>query len=198
MQTSIILHRITHNKTAAIFLFSFLFLPGTFVHELAHFLMAKLLFVPTGSFSLKPELTGNDLRLGRVMIAKTDIIRRFLIGSAPFLAGTAIILLATFLLQQENTWNNPYFLVFVILIIFQIGNTMFSSKKDMESIVPLLILVTILTIVVYITGFRIKLDQNSIVFLNGVFKKASSLLLIPIGIDIVLISCLYLYKRVLQ
>ena len=100
----IYLERALHREVQAIFLiltrrasltmvlFSLLFFPGVFIHELSHFLMAKLLFVPTGNFSFIPQSMPNGtLRLGYVEVSKTDILRDSLIGMAPLIAGGLFI-----------------------------------------------------------------------------------------------------------
>src|SRR5512136_2721222 len=47
--------------------FAIIFFPGVFLHELSHFLVAKLLGVRTGKFSLIPQAQANGkLRLGYV------------------------------------------------------------------------------------------------------------------------------------
>src|SRR5512140_3824407 len=63
----ILLQRLLHREIQAVFLiitrspqltmgvFSFIFLPGVFLHELSHFLLAKILRVPTGRFSIFPQ-----------------------------------------------------------------------------------------------------------------------------------------------
>ena len=40
-------------------IFALIFLPGVFLHELSHFLMAKVLGVQTGKFSLIPQAQPN-------------------------------------------------------------------------------------------------------------------------------------------
>src|SRR3989338_10542220 len=69
----------------------FLLLPGIFLHELAHILMAEILQVPTGELKLTPEIKDGHLTLGSAQIALTDPLRLTLIGIAPFLAGTAVL-----------------------------------------------------------------------------------------------------------
>lgn len=73
-------------------LFALLFLPGILLHEVSHYLMAKILRVPTKKFSVIPQtLADGRLRLGYVETAKTDLLRETLIGAAPLLSGILLI-----------------------------------------------------------------------------------------------------------
>lgn len=83
---------LTRSPRAAILLFSLLFFPGVFLHELSHFLAAKLLRVPTGRFSVFPREMGNNrLQMGFVEVAVSDPVRESLIGAAPLLTGSAFV-----------------------------------------------------------------------------------------------------------
>ena len=83
-EIQIIFYLITRNKPLTIALFSMLFFPGVFLHELSHFLMAKVLGVRTGKFSLIPQsLDTGYLQLGYVETEQTDILRDSLIGLSP-------------------------------------------------------------------------------------------------------------------
>lgn len=80
-----------HVEIAAL-LFFVLFLPGILVHEISHYLCARLLGVKTGRLSLFPKpLPNGKLRLGFVETAPTDLIRDVLIGTAPLLVGMTLI-----------------------------------------------------------------------------------------------------------
>jgi len=100
----IFLQRKFHRELQAIFLilttradltivaFALIFFPGVLLHELSHFLMAKILFVPTGGFSLIPSSQPDGkLRLGSVEVAKADLLRDSVIGAAPLIAGGIFI-----------------------------------------------------------------------------------------------------------
>jgi hypothetical protein len=83
---------LSRRKDISIILFSLLFLPGVLLHELSHFLMAKLLFIRTGRFSILPrEMPYGQLQLGYVEIEKVDPIRETLVGVAPLLTGSAVV-----------------------------------------------------------------------------------------------------------
>ncbi len=82
----------TRSSKAALMLFALVFLPGVFLHELSHFLAAKLLRVRTGRFSIFPREMGNQrLQMGFVEVAASDPVRESLIGAAPLLTGSAFV-----------------------------------------------------------------------------------------------------------
>lgn len=178
---------------------SFLFLPGTFIHEVSHALMATLLMVPVGKMELIPKLTDNNLKLGSVEIGKTDPIRRILIGTAPFLFGTTIIIGTFFYASQNNLFSHQLFVIVISYIVFEIGNTMFSSKKDMEGALEVIIALFVIAIIFYVVGFRLPSLNPEVIFSNEIslqtFQKASLYLAAPIGVDIVLILILRLSTK---
>ena len=83
---------LTRKPVIALGLFSLLFFPGVLLHELSHYLVARLLGVRTGRFSLLPSLMADGkLRLGYVETAGSDVVRDALIGTAPLLSGGAAV-----------------------------------------------------------------------------------------------------------
>jgi len=83
---------LSRSVNITILLFSLLFIPGVFLHELSHFLTAKVLRVRTGNFSLLPEpMPDGKLRMGYVETVPTDILRDSLIGLAPIVFGSLFV-----------------------------------------------------------------------------------------------------------
>jgi hypothetical protein len=83
---------LTHSIEISIAFFSLIFFPGVLVHELSHFLMAKILGVKTGRISLIPRSDRKGyLRMGYVETVKTDPLRDTLIGIAPLISGGLIV-----------------------------------------------------------------------------------------------------------
>jgi len=80
------------SEDAALYVYHFVLLPGTVLHELAHWFAAKLLGVRTGKLSLMPVRQGKVARFGAVQIGLSDPIRGSLIGAAPLLAGVLVVL----------------------------------------------------------------------------------------------------------
>lgn len=177
-------------------LISFLFLPGIIIHELAHLLTASLLFVPVGDIEFMPEVGEGGLKLGSVSIGKTDPIRRFLIGVAPVIFGAAVIFGLLYFIELNKFTGFGVWLG-VSYILFAVGNTMFSSGKDMEGALILLIFIVIISIALFLTGFRIPSSFfESSFFINSSIsaKQADLYLGFLIGID----ASVYLLTRVLR
>jgi hypothetical protein len=191
--------RITHSTKTMIYLMAVLFFPGTVVHELSHFFMAQLLFVHTGEIDLFPEAQEGGVKLGSVAITKSDPFRRLFIGMAPFLFGTAILLLLLFFAIRDNWFTNPFLLALTLYALFEIGNTMFSSRKDMEGALELLVVLIFLGIVFYFLGIRLPALHLETLVGNPVvvklFQTGSMLLLVPISLDIVIIGLLKFLKK---
>lgn len=158
------------------------FLPGTFIHELSHLIFAKLLGVQTGEFSIWPSLQENGAKLGSVQVAKTDLFRRSLIGIAPLIVGTAIIIGLIWLVVSQNLISDYKVLALIGLLIFQISNTMFSSKRDLEGVWLFIVLTIAVIIALLVMGVRVSLDID--------LTNVNLLLLVPIFIDLVLVLIL--------
>lgn len=145
---------LTRSTHITIYTLSLIFFPGVIIHELAHFFMANMLFVPTGEIEFFPQVQEGGVKLGSVAIAKTDPIRRFFIGVAPIFAGIGMIFLAAYYLHPFSlslSWQTGVF----FYLLFQIGNTMFSSKKDMEGAIGLGIFVAIIVLLFFLFGAKL-------------------------------------------
>lgn len=191
--------RITKNNKIAIGLMVVLFFPGTVIHELAHLLCAGLLFVRTGSMELMPKIMEDGVRLGSVEIAKTDPFRRAIIGVAPVLLGLVMVFGILFYLQAFAVKNLSLYL-FSFYVIFAVGNTLFSSKKDLEGTIELLVTGLILAVAIFI--LKPETIQSVFVIFQkkevvSFFRNADLFLVAPILIDLILIfiARLFLGKK---
>lgn len=191
---------LTRNYTVAIQLLSILFLPGVILHELAHWLFASILFVPTGEIEFFPQAQGNSVKLGSVQIAQTDPFRRFIIGIAPVIFGLGVILLL-FSFFLPSLFSFSWQTVLFAYIVFEIGNTMFSSKKDLEGVIIFVILsalfLTLLfflkvPILALLQQFAQQISQQAFLYTLNVF------LFIAIGIDMLGIGLFSLLVRVFR
>ncbi len=133
------------SPAVALYGFHLLVLPGTLLHELSHLLAAWLLRVPTGRISLWPKrVTGGMVQLGTVEVGQSDVLRASLIGVAPLLAGTAVLLAIwrwplgvwpirpsvdeiTMVLPRVWSARNPVLWLYLMLAV---GNAMLPSRAD--------------------------------------------------------------------
>lgn len=187
---------------------SFLFLPGIVIHELSHLLTAGILFVPVGEIEFMPKLIEGGVKLGSVAIARTDPVRRAIIGFAPVLIGFAIIIGLTYFfvnsssivqtIEPNSSWEIGI-RVFIVYFIFAVSNTMFSSSKDMEGTVEILIALLIIFVVSYFLGFRPQVSFIERVLTKGVLdivQKSTIFLLAPISIDLLILGIIRVFIRI--
>lgn len=180
----IFLQRLLHREIQAVFLiltrnaqltmgiFQFIFLPGVFLHEASHFLMAKILRVPTGRFSLLPEpLPDGRLRMGYVETAHADIVRDSLIGAAPLIIGTIFVAyVSIYQLEMRVLWDvlrngqldlfwmgvralprvQDFYLWFYLT--FVVSSTMMPSESDRHAWLELVISVGVLILIALLIG----------------------------------------------
>lgn len=201
-----ILYFVFHSQKVAIFLLSLFFLPGVFVHEMAHLIVAELLQVKTHGIEFMPELSGNTLKMGSVKVEQSDILRRLLIGIAPFIVGSTILIVSLFILGNIYSYSQAFssvtsFVVTILIgiVIFVIANTMFSSKKDVEGLVETLVVSLILCGAVYFIGLRPDVWIASLLMQPKALEAAIKigwLLSIPVGINVfVVLVSLPLLKK---
>ena len=193
------------SKFMSINLLSFFFLPGVIIHELSHLLIAAILLVPVGHMEFSPKKSGDGLKLGSIEIAKTDPIRRSIIGFAPVFAGIMIVVGIVYFFSINILFfqdKNPYVflgaILGVIYLLFAISNTMFSSSRDMEGTIETIVTLLIIVLLLYFLGLRLPLSlvlgflENNI----DLVKKSTLFLSVPIVIDVVILSVLKVfYKR---
>ena len=180
----IVLQRLLHREIQAVFLiltrdtrftmgiFSILFLPGVFLHEFSHFVMAKLLGVRTGRFSIFPQsLPDGRLQLGYVETVRADAVRDSLIGAAPLIVGTLFVAyVAIYHLQMRVLWDvfrNGQFNLFWMgiralpkvpdfylwfYLAFAVSSTMMPSESDRHAWLELLISIGVLLIIALLVG----------------------------------------------
>lgn len=195
-----VIYGITKSKKISIYIYSILFLPGTFIHEISHFVTALFLFVPVKDFDLIPTIEESRIKMGSVKVAKVDPFRSTLVGLAPFVIGNIILFLViNFILK--NSANYSWILVgAAVYIIFQIGNTMFSSKEDMYAAIRLIAVLIVIYIALYFLGLRISVDANNFFTPTVVdyIKTASWFLLIPIVVDLIIIVLVKLARNILS
>lgn len=151
------------SKSVAISIISFFFLPGVIIHELSHLLTAEVLRVKTHGIEFFPELHSGHLKMGSVLVENSDFFRQFLIGIAPFLSGVSLLIAVFFFVSPFISLGNIFssvnsFLLSVgfLYVVFVITNTMFSSKKDMEGAIELMVLMLVFLVMCFILQLHVE------------------------------------------
>jgi len=169
-------------------LFSIFFLPGVILHEGSHFVVAKLLGVKTGKFSIIPRsLPGGKLQLGYVETQQTDILRDSIIGIAPFIVGCVFVAyvgiiqleLLDLLSAMRSAgfegvsgelrlfFSQPDIWIWFYLAL-TVSSTMLPSASDRRAWLPMILLIMVFIIILlafgnginYFTSVRDILDQS--------------------------------------
>ncbi len=182
----------TKSQSVSITLLALFFFPGVVIHELSHLLTAAVLFVPVGEVEFMPkvEAQGSSVKLGSVAVGKTDPIRRAIIGFAPVVCGSAVIigfLLYVFSSQKIYTSLPWWELVLGAYLLFAITNTMFSSKKDMEGTIEIGLTILVVSALLYFVGVRLSFSLIDLLVsarAQIILKTIDTLLLVPLGIDV--------------
>jgi hypothetical protein len=220
----IVLQRLLHREIQAVFLiltrdtrltmgiFSMLFLPGVFLHEFSHFVMAKILGVRTGRFSIFPKsLPDGRLQLGYVETARSDVVRDSLIGAAPLIVGTLFVAyVAAYHLQMRVLWDalrNSQFDLFWLgvrvlpqapdfylwfYLAFAVSSTMMPSESDRHAWLELLISIAVLFGIALLVGAgpwilsnvapRLSLFLSSVAVIFGLSAFVHILLILPMAL----------------
>jgi hypothetical protein len=208
---------VTRNRQLAIALFSILFFPGVFLHELSHFLMAKLLGARTGKVSLIPAaLPDGRLQLGYVEVARVDIVRDSLIGLAPLIAGSLFVAFAGISQMKLNVlWdvfkiqNYSLFFQGILLIpkipdfylwsylIFAVSSVMLPSESDRHAWLPLGLWAGLLLALAVFVGAGKWMLENLAPLLDGFFSAAAILFGLSALLHVILLLPALLFHRIL-
>jgi hypothetical protein len=163
---------LTEHKTIAVYLFQIILLPGVILHEFSHLLVAKLLGIRVRKVSLHPEVRGNKIQMGAIVLDRPDFIRGLFIGLAPLVLGSLAIVLigqhvfeVSTVIEAANTESN-YNLLDVLraafqvndawiwlYLIFAVSNAMLPSASDRASVWPMLAFTGLIVLLAAVAGW---------------------------------------------
>lgn len=205
---------LTGRMNWAVLIYAIILFPGVLLHELSHLISARLLGVRTGSISLIPQAQPDGtIRLGYVEYYKGKSlgpIRESIIGGAPLITGTAVVLLiglnifdvgnVTSAIQSGSVdrlssalsriFTTPDFLVWLYLI-FAISNAMMPSPSDRRAWPAFLLLLAAVVLILYgldLSHLLVDGLRGPVATLFGYLALAFSL---AIGVDIVVVFVIY-------
>lgn len=209
---------ITRSPEISLALFSLLFFPGVFLHEVSHFLVARVLGVRTGRFSLLPRAMPNGkLQLGYVETAKTDILRDSLIGAAPLVAGGMFVAYAglyrlglesvlsamqdpqldvIWAALKESMSQPDYWLWFYLT--FVVSSTMMPSAADRRAWPSIGIVLALLLGLALISGAGPWMANTLAPLFNEALRALDIVLGISVLFHILLLPPFWILRRILE
>jgi hypothetical protein len=200
-----LVHRLGGNQKTLIILWSIIFLPGTVIHEISHFLLAAATGARTGKIEIFPEFLEQALddedksrgvRLGSVQVSRLNPIQGFLVGMAPFFSGLALLVWLASLLQSDFQEKNYLTLIIETYFFFVIANSFFPSWTDIKQTLPLVVITLIVGLLLWFLGVQFNVSQDSPVW--GLIDSLGNALLISVVINIFILSTLLLLNKTIS
>lgn len=201
-ELSRLIHRFGGNQNVLIWVWSVIFLPGTIIHEISHFLAAAATGARTGKIEIFPEFIEDILdkeeekksvALGFVQVARMNPIQGFIVGIAPFISGMTLLVWLASLMRVNYLAENLWPLALETYLFFVIANSFFPSWSDMKQTLPLIFLGLLSALLAWFFGFQLLIEPSSPVW--GILDSMSGALLTSIIINLLLVGGLVLINR---
>ncbi len=198
-----LIHRLGGNQRTLIILWSIIFLPGTVIHEISHFLLAAATGARTGKIEIFPEFLEKELadenggvRLGSVQVSRLNPIQGFLVGMAPFFSGLALLVWLASLIQTDFQTEKIWSLVAETYFFFVIANSFFPSWSDVKQTLPLIFISAIIGLLICFLGLQIQINSNSPLW--SLLDTLGNALLISITVNFFILLILLLVNRIVR
>jgi hypothetical protein len=209
---------LTRQPEISMALFSLLFLPGVLLHELSHFIVAKVVDVPTGRFSIIPRKLGDGrIRLGYVETVQTDFVRDALIGVAPLVSGVVFVAVVGVsrlginslwdgMLQGKMSSLNPILSSIIarpdfwlwFYLVFTVSSTMLPSASDRRAWLPLILVLLFFFVIILIIGVGPWLLSTIGATLKAAVNAVTMVLGITVLIHLVLFPPIFFLRRLMS
>ena len=186
------------------------------MHEGSHWLIATLLGVRTGRFSVLPQAQPDGtLRLGYVETEKIDFMREALIGAAPLIVGGLLVslggltrlnlgavglalgradLLAAFEAARSSLSNSDAWVW--LYVIFTVSNSMLPSASDRRAWPFVALLLILLGSVLFYAGFGPLVAQSLVEPVERAVRAMAVVFTITVGVDLLVIPVIGLLELV--
>jgi len=208
---------ITRDPDLATILYSAFFLPGVALHESSHWIVAKVLGVETARVSLWPQRQPDGtLRLGYVETAKVDFVREALIGIAPLIAGSAVVVLigysrlaigplgeavasgdvAAMWRGLVDSLRSADSFIWIYLL-FAVSNSMMPSASDRRAWLPVTIMLLLIGLVLYYFGIAPLVAQSVGEPIAAGVRVIASAFSVTIGVNLLIIPLIWLIETLL-
>lgn len=207
----------TGDPEITVVLYALPLLPGILLHELSHALAAILLGVRIGRISVHPKLAGQRVQLGFIPVEKTDAVRASLIGLAPLLTGSLIILLIGYRVfgigaMETALATGDWGAVLAWLpqiprardaglwayAVFAVSNTMLPSRADRQAWTPVLLFLLLIGGIVTATGLGPALMSGLAAPLGTALRWLAATCTLTLTVDLLFALPIALAERVLE
>jgi hypothetical protein len=202
---------LTGNSGCALRLLFYLLLPGIVLHELSHFVVAKLLFVPTGKVSIGLGRTlRNRVSLGSVNITRTDPFRESLIGIAPFAFGLGAIwmlmgfgfdlwpsagMLLPQLMQRIQTYSSDWTTWLDLYLVFAVSTAMIPSESDREPWGPVIVVLGLGVAMLFLLGWTPRVPSDVVALARTLLDALTFALGIAVIVNSMIAAMLWIMER---
>ncbi len=198
-EISFLIQKLGGGKKQFVDFCSALFLPGTLLHEVSHFLMASALNVKTGDVKILPEFIDINedptqrIKMGSVQVAKMNPLQGFFVGFAPLITGIIFLVWMASLIGSFY-FNKDYILLSVCLyLFFTVANSFFPSKEDLQHTLPFTIIFLTLAVAAWFLGIRFSFSPPA--FITDTFKVLTNTLVGSAILNIIILIPLFLINR---
>lgn len=183
-----------------IIVWSIIFLPGTIIHEVSHFLVAAFTGARTGRIEIFPEYLEEDVKggknsvtLGYVQTQTLNPIQGFLVGVAPFVSGIILLVYLTSLIQDAYLAQNYRRIIIEGYFFFTIANSFFPSWSDIKQALPLVVISLVALAAAWLLGFQVLYSLSPEV--NLLIDSLTVSITASVGINLVLIAILMIINK---
>lgn len=203
-------------KLAPLILFLVL-LPGILLYESAHWFAARLLGLKTGKFRVWPQVKGKRIGLGSVTVQRGALWQDSLVGLAPLLAGSAVIVWIGYqifavdrvtMILTSGQWLEGLIAFWRALgtadgalwayLIFAVANAMMPSPSDREPLKPLLLYLVVIALAYLLIGLPITPLTAGLAWLTPVLELVTSALFFVILLDGIIVLVLLLIEALFE
>jgi hypothetical protein len=215
MRISLGVQQVVYNLTGsvdyAVVAYFLLFLPGILVHEAAHWVMAWLLGLKPGKFTLWPKRRGRMVGLGSVTARSGGPLLDSLVGMAPLFVGTLLVALMarawfgstvleeSFGEQGVQSWLEALATAFQrpdaalwAWGIFVVANGMMPSAPDREPLRPLFAYIGLAVLLYLFIGLPLQPIGNLLEAGAAPLMRLNSALVVTLLLDVAVLTLLLL------
>ncbi len=179
-----LMYRAVRSEKLALYFICFFYLPGTFLHEVAHLLTGVALFLKVTRFTIFPVVErtqgGYGIKLGSVTYIQRDPLRGFLVGIAPIFFGVLFFYFLPSLFAEFGI--SILGRIVVGYGAFVVASTMVSSKQDLRDGIFMIPLLLLFGFLFYIFQYNPLGNQYVLEFISQMNYHLSIALLINMGV----------------